>query len=290
MNKCKYDPDGNKFILNEGKESILPNLIWVVTDKCDNDCPFCFQPKTNTEFDYTMYNEYRDLFKELGVQKIDITGGEPLCHPNIKGICSNLKADNIGITITTNGVAQGDKLKWLLEERDSFSRILLSLNGYSEQVHDELCGTEGTYRATVDLVNALHKLSYKGIRVNTVVTKVLLEKNYLKLIDIMKMLRPSEWCLIQPHPENKKSTFDDYNISTSAFMAICDSIQKELRGTGINVLIRTINNYQGYWVLYPNGKIRKHVASETDLIEYNFNRSTLEVLKLHILDNLWLPT
>src|SRR6185369_9224239 len=265
-----YDPITNTFVLDIGTDSILPQLVWVITDRCPNDCPFCFQPKTGIDFNVNNLPEAIHMFNKLGVQKIDISGGEPLSFSDISLICETLKSSGIHITLTTNGVGPEDKKQWLSENGKLFSRVMFSINGFDEASHDTLCTVPGTFAQTLNAIESLSSANYSKVRINTVITKILLPiKNQEKLLTVIKKLEPEEWCLIQPHPENKKSTFEFHDITSSEFAEVSYKLKARMQTMNTKVLIRTIDNYRGYWVLYPNGIIRKHVDSPQDVVEHS---------------------
>jgi len=285
-----YDPITNTFALDIGSYSVLPQLVWVVTDNCPNDCPFCFQPKTGVDFNVDNLPETIQMFKKLGVQKIDISGGEPLNLSNISLICETLRSEGIHITLTTNGIGQKDNKKWLSKNCKLFSRVMFSINGFDETSHDTLCTVPGTFVQTLDAIKSLALANYSKVRINTVITQELLPaENQEKILNIIRSLEPEEWCLIQPHPENKKSTFDLYNITSAEFAAVISSLKSKSRAIKSKMLIRTIDNYRGYWVLYPNGIIRKHVDNPQEVVEHSFHLQNLATLINSISGTLWLP-
>lgn len=83
-----------------------------VTDRCNLRCQYCM-PAQGVEFiphdEILSYDEILTLckiFAELGVQKIKITGGEPLVRKDICSLIGAVKQmDGIkSVTVTTNGV------------------------------------------------------------------------------------------------------------------------------------------------------------------------------------------
>ena len=83
-----------------------------VTDRCNLRCQYCM-PAEGVEFiphdEILSYDEILKLckvFAELGVQKIKITGGEPLVRKDICSLIAELRQLNgiKSVTVTTNGV------------------------------------------------------------------------------------------------------------------------------------------------------------------------------------------
>ena len=68
-------------------------------------CPYCFATKlVETELD--KIDDSMEVFKKLGVQKIDIAGGDPLTYSHLDVICNALSKLGIQMTLTTSGVGK----------------------------------------------------------------------------------------------------------------------------------------------------------------------------------------
>lgn len=94
-----------------------------VTDRCNLRCRYCI-PASGLEYAameelLSLDEIYRaiKLFSELDIQKVRITGGEPLVREGVTQLISDVKKlPNIKeIYITTNGTCLGDKLRELIE-------------------------------------------------------------------------------------------------------------------------------------------------------------------------------
>ena len=93
----------------------LRDLRISVTDRCNFRCPYCM-PKEVFGADHAFLanpqlvnlDELRRIvrsFRELGVEKVRLTGGEPLLRPDLAQIVHMLKQD-LGmpdVALTTNG-------------------------------------------------------------------------------------------------------------------------------------------------------------------------------------------
>ena len=94
-----------------------------VTDRCSLRCTYCMPEDGVQWLEHTQILRYEDIlrllriFAALGVQKIKITGGEPLVRKGVAGLISEIKSiDGIEqVTLTTNGVALKEQLPALLE-------------------------------------------------------------------------------------------------------------------------------------------------------------------------------
>lgn len=287
-----FDSESNSFFLNERENlSFIPQLVWVITDKCNYHCPFCFQPKTNTEVALKDLDTYIDLFHKLGIQKIDISGGEPLFFKSLSKFVDTLKANGFYITISTNGSGTTLNRNWIASNSELFSRMLVSLNGSNADLNDLLCGSRGAFNRFMSFIELLKAYNCKNLRINTVISSIYLDNSSLfDMINLIKQLSPCEWCLIQPHPENKLPTFDEFSISSLQFSEIVNIASEELKDTNINVIYRNVENYAGYWVLNPDGHIFLHTDGIRESIGTCLNVDNIpRIISLSQKYGLWVP-
>lgn len=93
-----YDCQANHFIKVDGDINGVPHLMWHITYQCAFQCKFCFAKKRKEKVDRAELGKYVEKLKELSVQKVDISGGEPLQYPFLKELCDKLYQNKIGQT------------------------------------------------------------------------------------------------------------------------------------------------------------------------------------------------
>ena len=98
-----------KSIEGEGKRAGLP-CTFIRLYGCDLDCSYCDTDYGRKGGNYTEYtiDEILDKVKELGLNAITITGGEPLIHRDVYNLIESLTDENYWVNIETNGA---NKLK-----------------------------------------------------------------------------------------------------------------------------------------------------------------------------------
>ena len=160
-----------------------------VTDRCDLRCVYCMKEKMN----FLPKNEVLSLeeierlcdnFIELGVEKIRLTGGEPLVRKNILHLIENLnkKKSNTNlkeITLTTNGSLLKKFAKELKE--NGINRINVSLDTIIKDKYKEITRF-GNLDNVLDGINEAIKNNIK-VKINTVVFKNFNEMEVEKLIE-----------------------------------------------------------------------------------------------------------
>ena len=292
MISVQYNPKLNSFAYcRNGKASILPNLVWHITDRCLLKCPFCYSTKTNKDTPFSKSNDYINIFNKLGVQKIDISGGEPLLYNDLDQLIFSLKKIGIHVTITTSGLGSLKLINWLSSNWFIFSRVIISIDAPDFRDHSFLRGNSILTKHLSKLITLLTKNKCNNLRINTITTPILLKNgNVKKFIDLINQIKPKEWCLIQPHPANKKKDFKNYYLDQTTFEKIQNDILKS-NTLKTKILNRNNNHYSTYWVLYPNGYLCKHSNSSRDQIKHLFNIEELNNIKKSVENNqLWLPT
>ena len=133
-------------------------------------------PNGNTEwFDQNNILTYDEIVKlatilaRLGIEKIRVTGGEPLVRPKVEDLIKTLSnIDEIkAISMTTNGLLLSDKVMQL---RDAgLSSINVSLDTFNEDRFKAITGIRGLNK----IMNAIRAADDAGlkIKINTVIMR-----------------------------------------------------------------------------------------------------------------------
>lgn len=78
---------------------------WAITYRCDQDCPDCYarphRYADHSELDTPSALELVDRLSEWGVLQLAIGGGEPLCRPDLAGICRHAQDSGLVVHVTT---------------------------------------------------------------------------------------------------------------------------------------------------------------------------------------------
>lgn len=170
-----------------------------ITDRCNFRCLYClpeteeaanfyrerFKPDEATPINYTWkpkdnfltYEEIERLARilaEHGVQKIRLTGGEPLLRRNVESLVSQLDSiPNIrDIALTTNGFIFPDRAQPL---RDAgLKRVTFSLDSLDADNFKRLTGKDGLELVKRSIQRA-KELGYSPIKLNAVIIRHLNE-------------------------------------------------------------------------------------------------------------------
>ena len=146
-----------------------------VTDRCNMRCIYCM-PQNFTEWleqeNILTYDEIHRLVSilgKLGIDRIRITGGEPLVRPRVEYLISRLSSisEIRTISMTTNGLLLGEKASIL--KQAGLSSVNISLDTFKEERFENMGGRRG--KDTV--LKAIRKADAVGlkVKVNTVLVR-----------------------------------------------------------------------------------------------------------------------
>lgn len=171
----------------------LRDLRISVTDRCNFRCVYCM-PKAHFGMDHQFVSREKLLsfeeitravkvFANLGVEKLRITGGEPLIRRNIEKLISQLSSIKgiRDICMTTNGALLTPAKAKALKE-SGLSRITVSLDALENALFTSLTGVNIKLdRVLAGIENAL-AAGLWPVKVNMVVMKDTNESEILKLV------------------------------------------------------------------------------------------------------------
>lgn len=147
-------------LLDGGKESImnahLTELTIEVTQKCPNACSFCSSLASPISKQFLNASTVFRIGKEavnLGLRNVCLSGGEPLCHPEIVSIISGLHAIGLGISFYTTGLTlQHDRIAAPFKDwrvfKDTLTKVVFNIQSTDANVHDRLVGRAGALHLT----------------------------------------------------------------------------------------------------------------------------------------------
>ncbi|OUU79787.1 MAG: GTP 3',8-cyclase MoaA [Gammaproteobacteria bacterium TMED78] len=174
----------------------LRDLRISVIDRCNFRCPYCmpsdkygknhqFMPKK----DWLSAGEIKriaQLFMQLGVEKVRLTGGEPLLRKDILDIVSNLSSlPNLNdLALTTNGSFLADKAKDL--KALGLDRITISLDSIDKGIFREMSGGKGNLDNVLNGIEVARKVGLGPIKLNVVIQKEVNDSSVLDLLDYFR--------------------------------------------------------------------------------------------------------
>ena len=158
-----------------------------VTDRCDFRCIYCmseqmkFLPKKEL-LTLEEINRIASIFISMGVEKIRITGGEPLVRKNIDTLFNNLSKnkDLKELTLTTNASQLIKKAEML--KASGIERINISLDSLNPLNFKKMTRT-GDLSNVLDGIEHAINIGLKQIKLNTVIMRGINDHEIFDLVE-----------------------------------------------------------------------------------------------------------
>jgi cyclic pyranopterin phosphate synthase len=212
-------PDG---ALADTRERLLRDLRISVTDRCNFRCTYCM-PKSVFDKDYRFLpksellsfdeiTRMAHLFVAHGVEKIRLTGGEPLLRKNLEVLIEMLSAlkthdgKPLDIALTTNASLLSKKAHAL--KAAGLQRVTVSLDSLDDAIFRSINAVDFAVADVLDGIDAAHKAGFAPIKINMVVKKgvndqdiVAMARHFkgsghiVRFIEFMDVGSSNGWCM-----------------------------------------------------------------------------------------------
>jgi len=169
----------------------LRNLRLSVTDRCNLRCQYCMPEEEYVWLpreDLLTFEEIRelvDMFSEVGVDKVRLTGGEPLLRKDLPTLVSML-ADNHrlhDLAMTTNGVLLAEHAQALYDA--GLHRVTISLDTLRPERFKRLTRRD-THGKVLQGIQAAEQAGFTGLKLDSVVIRGTNEDEIVDLIEYGK--------------------------------------------------------------------------------------------------------
>jgi cyclic pyranopterin phosphate synthase len=163
----------------------LKDLRISVIDQCNFRCTYCMPKETYTK-DYRFlkaderlsFDQIVDMakaFATLGVERIRITGGEPLLRKNLDRLIerlariTSLNGSPIQIALTTNGALLARQAQALKDA--GLTRVTVSLDALDDKVFRSMNDVDFPVHEVLRGIEAAHRVGLAPLKINTVIKR-----------------------------------------------------------------------------------------------------------------------
>ena len=169
----------------------LRNLRVSVTDRCNLRCAYCMPEEEYAwlpRADILTFEETArlvDAFAELGVDKVRLTGGEPLLRKDLAHLVKMIAAEPRlrDLAITTNGILLGAQAPAL---RDAgIHRVTVSLDTLKPDRFQALTRRD-SFAQVIEGIDTVRAMAWPGLKIDTVVMRGV---NDDELADLLEFAR-----------------------------------------------------------------------------------------------------
>jgi len=165
-------------VLKDSYNRTIRDLRVSLTDRCNFRCFYCLphgEPPIAPKEQMLSYEEIEyacDIFVELGIQKIRLTGGEPMMRRDIEQIIYKLalfKDRGLeDLALTTNGYFLPHRAESL--KKAGLDRITISLDSLKRDVFKQMTGVDVLDRV-LEGIHAAKEAGLEPIKINAVIVR-----------------------------------------------------------------------------------------------------------------------
>lgn len=175
-------------------ERPLRNLRLSVTDRCNLRCQYCMPEEEYAWLprqDMLTFEEIHTLvqvFTGLGVEKVRLTGGEPLLRRDLPVLIAMLASNSHvqDLALTTNGVLLSEQAQALYEA--GMHRITVSLDTLQPERFQALTRRH-THAKVLEGIATAREVGFTGVKLDTVVMRGVNDDELVALIDYGKSVQ-----------------------------------------------------------------------------------------------------
>jgi cyclic pyranopterin phosphate synthase len=166
-----------------------------VTDRCNLRCTYCmprsvfgpghaFLPRSQT-MSAAEIGRLASILVRLGVQKVRLTGGEPLLRPDLEDIVREVRAAGAAdVALTTNGSLLAARAQRL---RDAgLQRVTVSLDTLDADLHSRISDSGVALDTVLSGIEAARASGFRPLKLNAVIRAGVNDASILPLVDFAR--------------------------------------------------------------------------------------------------------
>ena len=162
-----------------------------VTDRCNLRCQYCMPEEDyvwlprETLLTFEEIAKLTNTFTSLGVDKVRITGGEPLLRKNLPALIAVLRQNSKikDIALTTNGILLTEQAQSLYEA--GLDRVTVSLDTLNEDRFKALT-KRNTFHQVLEGIDSVGKTGFQDLKLDTVAMQGFNDDELADLIEFGK--------------------------------------------------------------------------------------------------------
>ena len=168
--------------LKDRFEQVITDLRLSVTDRCNFRCLYCRSGESGLPSRELGREDLRKLVRSLaslGIEKVRITGGEPLLRGDIFELLQDFRSIPLAfanqgqsfleLALTTNGHLLAKSALRL--KRAGLTRITVSLDAVTQNTFESIVRVPGAFSRVLDGIHAAQDAGFASIKVNCVLMR-----------------------------------------------------------------------------------------------------------------------
>ncbi|MCP4754443.1 MAG: SynChlorMet cassette radical SAM/SPASM protein ScmF [Proteobacteria bacterium] len=215
----------------------LRQIYFYLTEGCNQRCRHCWiapkyqgEGKSFPSLPIELFRLIVDQAKPLGLAGVKLTGGEPLLHPDIDAILDHVRAEELRLTVETNGVLCTEKLARKMKDcQNSF--VSVSLDGADAETHEWMRGVTGCFQEGIEGVGNLVKAGFKPQIIMSV-----MKRNQDQLEAVVRLAESLgagsvKFNVVQPTSRGEKMHEARNTLTIEELVKLGDRVEKDLSQT-----------------------------------------------------------
>ncbi len=178
--------------LRDAHNRFIRDLRISLTDRCNFRCFYCLpngEPplaRKDTILTFEEIAYLSEIFVSLGIEKIRLTGGEPLIRrdvPMLTARLAKLKPELKDLALTTNGFDLPRHAASL--KAAGLDRVTISLDSLDRQKFGEITGVDALDRVLA-AIDSAHSFGFEPVKINAVIIR---GRNEAEVVDFARFAR-----------------------------------------------------------------------------------------------------
>ena len=164
--------------LTDNHGRVIHDLRVSITDRCNYKCVYCRTGEVGAQYPELGIDEYLRLIKlfvSLGIEKVRLTGGEPLLRRGLTELIQELArlrtttGNSLDLALTTNGHLLDTLAKPL--KAAGLNRITVSMDAVDAPTFERITRVPGSYQKVLAGVRAAHAAGLTPLKINCVLLR-----------------------------------------------------------------------------------------------------------------------
>ena len=164
--------------LTDSHGRIIHDLRVSITDRCNYKCVYCRTGELGAQYPELEIGEYLRLIKlfvGLGIEKVRLTGGEPLLRRGLLELIQELAqlrtlhGERLDIAVTTNGHLLREMAQPLKDA--GLNRVTVSMDAVNPATFERITRVPGSYDKVLEGIRSAREAGLEPLKINCVLLR-----------------------------------------------------------------------------------------------------------------------
>ena len=265
QNHYKSETDGN-----ENDQDGIRSANLHINGACNYRCKFCFA--RNLIRETKSPEQWRPILEKLkfmGIDKINLAGGEPTMYPKFLEMCSLIKGLGFTVSVVTNGSLIDRQM--IESMKGIVDWVGLSIDSPFNHVEKELgrqCEGVNHIANIINVADMAHDAGM-NIKLNITVVRQSWNSDFTEIIKRTKPNRVKVFQVLKVEGENE-STFDECSVTAEQWSSFVSRHENIVLENGEKIVFEGGNDMiDSYLMLDPVGRIMRNTGNKQSFSSFD---------------------